>query len=66
MRLVRKDESSRMATSGCFHSLLLETCPYLCLAKALVPELQPTNSGDARYRRAHLHNSGLHLSSTNN
>ena len=36
---------------GCFRSLLLVTCPYLSLTKALVPDLQPTNSGDAKYRR---------------
>ena len=52
--------------SRCFRSLLLVTCLYLCLAKALVPDLQPTNSGDAKYQRAHLHRSTLHLSSTNN
>jgi hypothetical protein len=32
------------------------------LAKAFVPDLQPTRSGDAKYRRAHLDKSRIHHS----
>jgi hypothetical protein len=31
--------SSLVLESGCFRSLLLVTCPYLILTKALVPDL---------------------------
>ena len=51
---MRELRPSPQRPEGCFRSLLLVTCPYLCLAKALVPDLQPTDSGDAKYRRVHL------------
>ena len=41
--------ASNQSLAGCFRSLLLVSCRYLCLAKALVQDLQPTNSGDAKF-----------------
>jgi hypothetical protein len=35
--------------SRCFRSLLLVTCPYLYLAEALVPDLEPTRIGYAKF-----------------
>jgi hypothetical protein len=38
-----------MTTLGCFRSLLLVTCPYLYLTKALVPDLDPTRIAYAKF-----------------
>jgi hypothetical protein len=34
---------------GCFRNLLLVTYPYFLLTNALVPDLEPTRIGDAKF-----------------
>jgi hypothetical protein len=39
----------RFPNAGCFRSLLLVICPYLYLAKAVVPDLEPTRIGYGKF-----------------
>jgi hypothetical protein len=47
--LIRTPRRRRRRLLRCFRSLPLVTCPYLYLTEALVPDLEPTRIGYAKF-----------------
>ena len=39
---------------GCFRNLLLVSCPYVTLIKALIPDFESTRIGDGKFGGKHI------------